>query len=710
MRRIIGLLTCCALVATACSSSGDTADTAPPKATTGTADSSAPSNSKASSTTAAGPTTTVAPKSPFVELPAPDGYRRTTPGGEFVGVLAATDSLPRIAVGTELRLDGAQVPSVWTWDAGVPATATPLGTASKPTALHFGASGASYVIGHNKSGPVLWSSPDRITWAEQQIEIAGIDWTGATTLGVVEVGSDVVIFASDSTQVFSVRLTAGITAEPPAKIADLGSGGWRISGVATNGSTIVLIGSSGDFVSPDGGATWTPIAIQSSGADTSWTTNVFWFTDRFVVVGGALNSGSPDIETWSSPDGVTWALEARTFPDLAQSVGGPIGGANEPSASDGGSLWMMRTLSGPDGFDLAVSVRDPSGAWTDTIVASDAARDQFQAFDNIAGFAASANEVVVLIAPETPAQAGRSVTRIVGGEVLEPETLVPEGTLYSDAHAFGVGSDIAITFDGAVNLTPELGSVEQTTATTTDRATWSLTSTDHVVFDGANIGFDTAIASDGATAMQSSIEGVVVRGPGAADWQPTGQFGLPARLAKLWLVDNKGVVTTSPDGVTWSAPITTKGSSHCQLPDGRLIGHRFSSSTAAWEAFIATPETGAVDVIPNVVSKQSCVETSAGVLINVDGQYQLTVDGINFAPPATELPSDYWSSVAYNASGGIALASSSTLSYSADGTAWTSLRYPRFLDQLLSVSAVENGWVIVGDSPIGVTVLHLPNP
>jgi hypothetical protein len=707
MRRFIRLTFCLSLFVAACSSGSSSDSTASPTAAEQD-DSTSPADTTSTPSTQPGPTTTSAPSSPYVELPAPEGFRRTTPNAEVIGVLAATADKPRIAVGTETAVDGSSRPAVWTWEPGAPASVTPLPGQERPASVHRGPSGATYVLANVVGDTtLLWTSDDRLSWEREEI-----DTYIPPAADLVEIGGELLFVAADQQQIFAVKVAGG-KAAPPVAISAIEAGSYgQVSDIATNGTTVVAITSVGDFTSADGGLTWAPILVETD-QNADWSTStIHWIGDRFVTVGGLLANNTFDMQTWSSSDGLTWAR------DDMSSLGEQSTYSSAVVASDGTTLSVLRQTNSRTNFDNQVlSTRDPSGVWTDALVVGSDSDDTIEALRSLQPYATAADvstvEALFVQQPtEWTSLSGTSVLRMVGGQMQPPDVLAADEGYIAAATAYGVGSEIGVALDGKAVVSGGVPSSPRLTATTSDRSVWTVATSDELPVSGrvSNPG----LATDGTTTLRSALDGTVsIRRAGDADWQPTGQIGKPAHLPGLWLVENDGQLTTSADGVTWSAPVATGANVHCALPDGRLIGIQPWNAGNPSQLVTAALDTGVVEVLPRPEQLfDGCATTSAGVILNIGNQFALTVDGLTFSPLASEPEFGFASSLSLPSTYGFGKAvvgNSRGLSFTVDGSTWENIPFPNSYRKLLSVGPAENGWVVVVEDNAGARILFLPN-
>jgi hypothetical protein len=648
----------------------------------------------------------VAPPSPYVELPTPAGTRRTTPNAEFVGALAATDTLPRIAVGTSYPVDGRPAATVWTWEPGAPATTTALPGGGGVTSVYAGPSGTTYLLGYaDLDTPKVWSSTDRVEWTSQEYTIDEGGMYAGADFGLLEVGADMMHFGSNETELYAVRIVGG-TPQAKVKIADKARPGQvRWSGSATNGSTIVVITGDGDYVSPDGGATWLPVTIEQGGAESWNTQNVFWIGDRFIAIGGLLDGTRPNLQAWLSADGVTWARE-----NIAMDDGNSDFTAQFVAASDGATVWVLRQLYNDSGDPMVVSTRDPSGAWTNPVIFPDNLVNGSRELIRPTVFHASASEALALLPPTISILGPQSARRLVAGQVQPDDVLIADEGFVSGTAAFSVGGEIGVVANGRIGGSFEQLTRSHTIFTTTDRNAWTTASEEQVLSRGSTALLP-GYASDGTTTLRATIDGVQRRGPGDVEWQPTGQFGTPRRLPSLWLIENDGAVSTSADGITWSAPLPTGGETHCQLPDGRLIGPTTGTGGNFGRTVIATLETGVVETL-DVRAGAECVTTPAGVIYTGVGDITITTDGATLSPLATPPKFGRYNGEAaltgVYAFGQAAMGDGAGISFTSDGVAWVDVAFPKRFDTLDSITPTADGWVAVVEDKNGFTVLYLP--
>jgi hypothetical protein len=523
------------------------------------------------------------------------------------------------------------------------------------------------------------------TWASSNTGVATISSTGlATSAGPG--GTTDITAALDS--VTSPPATLTVNVVPGAVWQVLSTSDYPVSATVGNG-TIVAVGGSGVFnslVSTDG-ATWTPYqtAVQSGGTGVafgnnlfvavtgdgfiltssdgrSWTKNAFsagaglygvcYDGVRFVAVGA---SGT----VATSTDGTTWTLQDSGFVNDLTAVSGHGGTAVAATfggviASTDGVNWtfhsdgVSRPLNGigyyPNGSefvavgDVGTVVTSPDGVnWTSQTPGTTAS---FYAVTT------SGTTLVVAGASGFYATSPDGTTFTASQTAANPD---PNNFLIQALAALN-GKVVALGRDIVANARID---------TTSDLSTWT------------NIYYRYFTMGTGSHGIATN--GTVITASGFRQ------------------------IFTSPDGVTWTAPMTATGSA--QVNAIAFANGTFLASEANGNVLLSADGTTWTEHATTTAQSQNGVAFGAGLWVAVGGSgtHQSSADGQTWSAHAP-IGGDLYG-VAYDGTRFIAVGDMGVILTSPDGIAWTG-QSSGTTQQLFGVAALNGTIVVVGDGII----------
>lgn len=680
------------------------------------------------------------PVATIEQVDVPESMLVSTPG-VTVGdrILLPAGSLPWLIGGAQSAPGKGGAPTVWTSEDGV--AWSPVTVADDVDGSFSGVVGGSdelaalggtlWVDGESTS--VLWTSTDGRSWDERDLpdgfasdfRISDLAVTGST---VVAIATDV----SGTARAVRVGHETATEFDLPAVDDDELLSAVRL---VADGDDLLLVASPGpegepsptaSFVSDDGGDSWSAAAVITERP--GFVTGVVAVEDGFVATGGAARdsaSSASGAAAWFSSDGMSWAAES-----VPVSGDGPLFYAGSADA------WLGAPLAGPAGVtavftndNAAISgvyARSTGGAWQQ--IGSTGANPT----NGLGGAAVSLDgaTTVVLLGDSPYARLGT----LAGGAWTETTTLAAREDLEATADLYpGEDRTLLTVSQGTFTVDADLG--------------WSNTYAYQLgELDGSALAFApweperaaalSSIAlgsSDGAEVLLGSyfapgtdvitVEGWF-RADAEAQWLPVS--GFPAtgatsfqaveRVGDTWIAvgttrassavgdPDHGVIWTSADGITWSAPGGAFGDGTlessvvdvCVLPDGGplAVGWVEESDsefhTAAW-----TPGDGGWarldigDLGAAVGYATACASDDDGVILaaTVSGRdtLQRSADGTGWdevfrAERGISLGEPVAVPGGFAASGSLLNASFSgpVVWLSTDGVDWTALAIPSF--------------------------------